>query len=266
MNWKRNISCGISELYALAGKITGPRSGFRVLLYHSVNSDCLINQRNDPLGIFTVNPQLFNVHINTLLSDSSISMVSLSEGLTLNQNNSRRVAITFDDGYKDNLYSVAPLLVKHGIPFTVFATSEFVQKGMPDFLTLGELQELSKLPGVDIGSHGATHTPLTDFDDKMLADELLSSRKYLEDAIGKEVTSISYPHGAVDYRVREAVLEAGYKIEACSRIDVNNNIRTPPLLSRTIILSNDSERVFCQKLNGDWDWYRFKQKNYNKST
>ena len=260
MKWKRSISRGISEMFALASKLRGPRQGFRVLMYHSVNYRAPYAKSNDPFGIFTVNPQLFNIHIEALIECSYISLVSLTEGLTHISHNKLSVALTFDDGFKDNLYSVAPVLIKHRIPFIVFVTCGHLQKGEPDFLTPNELRELSKLPGVCIGAHGVTHTPFTYLTDSMLTNELLSSKQYLEDVIGKEVTTVSYPHGAVDLRVRNAVKKAGFKIGATSRIDVNNNLTDPLSLRRTVILASDSKRVFLQKLCGDWDWLRWYQR------
>ena len=259
MNWKRSISRAISELFAISRKTVGIRRGFRALIYHSVNSMIAQVPRNDPRGIFTVHPRLFNVHIKNLVEDSSLSVVNLTEGLVTNSSDMRTIAITFDDGYKDNLYTVAPILVDHGIPFTVFVTSDFIQDENPEFLTPGELRELSKLPGVHIGVHGATHTPLTELDDTMLAKELSSGKKYLEDLTGKEITSISYPHGRVDKRVRDAVKKAGYKLGASSFFGINTASHDLFMLYRTCILGSDSVRVFRQKLRGDWDWYRWLQ-------
>ena len=253
MNWKRSISRAISEFFAVSRKVVAIRRGFRVLMYHSVNS---MIARNDPRGIFTVHPRLFNAHIKKLVEDSSLSVVSLAEGLVTNSSDMRTIAITFDDGYKDNLYTVAPILVDHGIPFTVFVTSDFIQNENPEYLTPGELRELSKLPGVNIGVHGATHTPFTELDDSVLAKELSSGKKYLEDLTGKEISSIAYPHGRVDKRVRGAVKKAGYKLGASGFFGINTTSHDLFMLYRTCILGSDSVRVFRQKLRGDWDWYR----------
>ena len=172
-----------------------------------------------------------------------------------------QVAVTLDDGYKDNLYIAAPILLKFKIPFTIFVTSAFITGRSQDYLTRNELRELSELPGVTIGSHGATHVPLAKCDGATLQKELYGSRAYLEDLIGREVKVISYPHGSVDRRCRDTASRAGYLRGGCSRFDINDETRDPLLLCRCEILSLDSERLFIQKLSGAWDWYRWRNRD-----
>ena len=166
-----------------------------------------------------------------------------------------RLAVTFDDGYRDVLTKAAPLLVEKKIPFTLFATTDFIRSGSPLYLNEAELKELSRLPGAGIGSHGKTHRRLTSLYDRVLKEDLAASRKNLEDLLGKPVTMLSYPHGAVDRRVRDAAQEAGYTLGATSRYGLNLPGRDPLLLCRTEIVAWDEVEDLELKAKGHWDWY-----------
>jgi peptidoglycan/xylan/chitin deacetylase (PgdA/CDA1 family) len=202
---------------------------------------------------------MFERHMAVLADSQWVSVVDLREGLAAAS--PLRVAVTFDDGYRDTLAVAAPILLKHKIPFTVFVTTAFVESGSSLYLTPAELRELADLPGVTIGSHGLSHAPLADCDEGMLWQEVDGSRRALEDMIGKPVTSIAYPHGSADLRVRDAARRAGYHLGVCSRFDINPPGRDPLLLCRTEVVVADSERVFLQKLYGDWDWCRWRRRD-----
>ena len=249
MNWRRTIARGVSEISALARIAAPPAEGLRILIYHAVGTRI----SEDRLGIYTISPERFRVHIETLAAYPNNRLTGMLEGMA---GSGLRTAVTFDDGYKDNLYAAAPVLQEHGIPFTVFISTAFVQNRDPNYLSPEEVRKLARLPGAAIGTHGATHIPLTQCDDAALRNELNGSKHYLEDLLGAEVKTMSYPHGAVDRRVRDQVEAAGYAAAACSRFDINGPGRDPLLLCRTDVLGIDSARVFKQKLHGDWDWYR----------
>lgn len=73
------------------------------------------------------------------------------------------------------------------------------------FLTAAELAELAR--DVEVGSHGASHSALTACDEAQLGEELDASAQALAGALGAAPTSISYPDGAQDARVRAAARE-----------------------------------------------------------
>lgn len=245
----------LTELAALSGVCRDSKAGLRILMYHSVGGQAY----GDSLGNYTITPKKFAQHMDALRSFQGVSIVPLRlEAIGGAQAN---IAISFDDGYLDNLYFAAPILIERGMPFTVFVSSRFVQEQHTGFLNSKDLRELAELPGVMIGAHGKTHVPLAKCDDLTLANELADSKRYLEDITGRPVSTMSYPYGVVDRRVRDAVSSAGYRLAACSHIGMNQAGCDPLLLARTTIFGQDSASFFRRKLAGCWDWYGCLQRN-----
>ena len=100
------------------------RGGVLVLLYHRV-----AELRRDPWSL-CISPAQFEQQLCVL--PERAHPIRLSElGANLGRRPFRRprVAVTFDDGYADNLYQAAPLLHHFGIPATVFVVSGAVRGG-----------------------------------------------------------------------------------------------------------------------------------------
>ncbi len=68
----------------------------------------------------------------------------------------RFVAYTFDDGYADNLHLALPLFRRHGIPFTVFVTTGFMDRDVPVWWYPLE-RKLAATGRVTIPDAGVTH-------------------------------------------------------------------------------------------------------------
>ncbi len=161
----------------------------------------------------------------------------------------KSLIITFDDGFKGN-YELKPLLEKYGIPATIFLCSgivgtnrHFWWKQNIDKKTRGflkrvpnerrleilrgfgfeekkefkERQALSKneIEGmkniVDFQSHTIFHPILTKCSKEKAYEEILQSKKDLENNYGFKIHALSYPNG--DYSDRELLMakKAGYK-------------------------------------------------------
>jgi peptidoglycan/xylan/chitin deacetylase (PgdA/CDA1 family) len=229
-----------------------PRSGLRVLMYHAIGTPV----EDDTRCLYNMTPAQFGEHMRHLAQCHTNRLVPLD--LSALEGDSPRIALTFDDGYRDNLVVAAPLLAELGIPFTIFICTGAVAELKAGFLTPRDVRELAALPGVRIGSHTISHPRLTECDDHRLNEELVGSKRYLEDLLGSEVDLFSYPHGAVNSRVRNEVEEAGYRIGASSRFGINHSVPDPLLLYRTDIWANDDVSMFKKKLRGDLDWIRWR--------
>ena len=207
--------------------------------------------------------QLYNMPLKTfrlqieLLAHLQQSGLICVRGLNAGVETSSGLVITFDDGYRDNLTVAAPILIKYGLPFTVFVAPQLILDGDPRYLSIATLKELALLPGVTIGGHGYSHRPLTDLDDQTLTNELRGSRAWLEDIIQKPVVTMSYPHGAVDERVQGFVSDSGFTTAASSKFGIFNRGHNRLSLPRTDIWAKDDVRKFKSKLHGAWDWMSY---------
>jgi peptidoglycan/xylan/chitin deacetylase (PgdA/CDA1 family) len=255
MGFRRYFVRSVAEASAAFAWGNHPAKGLRVLMYHAVGTLA----HGDVSGSFSLSPDSFKRQMIMLSKWKLGHIVDFNEGALTDLNS--HISITFDDGYRDNLLVAAPILSQLGLPFTVFITTEFVRKGKAGFLSPLDIRDLALIPRARIGSHSASHIDLTACDDAALTRELNQSKHYLEDATGIEIEAISYPYGRVNTRVRDFAHRAGYKLGACSREGLNSTTSDRMLLARTEISSTDSDRVFLQKLQGHWDWLKWRKTN-----
>ena len=112
-----------------------------ILMYHSISGG-----RPDPWEL-CVAPALFAQQVQ-LLRDryGVVPLGELRSALARNELRTRTVALTFDDGYRDNLLVAKPLLEEHGLPATVFVTTGYV--GSSRDFWWDELESFSASAGV----------------------------------------------------------------------------------------------------------------------
>lgn len=232
-------------LWKLRAGVPGEGGGKRVLMYHAIGSPV----PDDVQGRYNLSPLAFERQM-ARLANSGLPVVSVTGAAP-------GVAITFDDGYRDNLTHALPVLERHSFPFTIFVAAGLARSGNPLYLSAAEIKALAAHPLVSIGAHGDSHRRLTDLSDADLAAELTGAKSWLENITGKAVTALSYPHGAVDARVRAAVAVAGFARACTSEFGANQPSRDALALRRIDIWNTDDEEKFKSKLAGEWDWMRF---------
>ena len=89
-----------------------------VLLYHRV-----IVTSSDPWGL-NVSPRHFAEHLEVLRAQwQPIPLNDLVRNMSHGLLSDLQVAVTFDDGYADNLYEVVPALERFDVQATFFVTS-----------------------------------------------------------------------------------------------------------------------------------------------
>jgi peptidoglycan/xylan/chitin deacetylase (PgdA/CDA1 family) len=256
------------------GEITS-KKGAAILCYHGVDlfGNKKYNMRFISKKSFEKQLIFFKKHFNVISVDDYHQ-----QKFMLNKFN---IAITFDDGYKNNYKFVYPLLIKYGIPASIFITglnntpynflwadmldifyihsdknklefsgiefeksnfeyisehgtslkklikynggfafkqlvieelfSEFTHiinnNPIDDYwelMTDKEIQEISTSKLISIGSHGYYHNNLANIDLKEALEEVILSKKYLENLVQKPISEIAYPDGSYS---RELVTE-----------------------------------------------------------
>lgn len=246
-SWKRAVGVGFSAIYAAKSLIRGNPQGLRILMYHSIGS----HVPGDLTELYSLSREQFKSHLAFLRTRQSNPQLSVHPLTDLSETG---VSFTFDDGYRDNLEIAAPLLLEHGFSFHVFVNPGFIKSGELRYLSIQSLRELAELPGVTIGAHGYSHRKLTECTRSELDYELDASKKWIEDVIGKEVTTMAYPHGAVNPEIMRATADFGYTVAASSKFGIVTPSSDRLSLERTDIWSTDTDRTFRSKLHGNWDW------------
>ena len=315
-----------------------------ILMYH-----CVVEKDVDPWSL-CVSPQHFAEHLEILQRHFyPISLKQLTQAHQEGNIPDRAVAVTFDDGYVDNLYNAKPLLEQYNIPATVFVATGHVginrefwwdelerillQPGkLPEILTLDingktfewnlnktanykddyyevdingninyqdnyylyrslyftihkllqplteveqykvidyllkwagysplrrptcrtlsnkELFALSQGELIEVGAHTVTHPFFLTLSASLQKEEVQQSKRVLEESIGKQVTSFSYPYGIYTMETVEIIRNAGFDC-ACNGIK-DYVLRGSDLLQlpRLIVSDWDGE-VFAKRLS-----------------
>jgi peptidoglycan/xylan/chitin deacetylase (PgdA/CDA1 family) len=124
-------------------------------------------------------------------------------------------ALTFDDGFADNLHSLLPILRETGAPATVFVVSGWLGRPHPyaplaRILEADEVRELHAA-GVEIGGHTVTHPDLTVLSPEDAREELRRGREELEAILGAPVRVAAYPFGRAEPVTIAACAAAGFE-------------------------------------------------------
>lgn len=131
----------------------------------------------------------------------------------------RSVLVTFDDAYADLLDAGLPLLAERDIPAVVFAVAGRVGgtndwdrglgAGVLSLLDADGLRAVAAA-GVEVGSHGCTHRPLSRVAADELPGEVEGSAARIETLGLPRPRALSYPHGDWSPEVAAEAQRAGY--------------------------------------------------------
>ena len=107
------------------------------LNYHRVLSDLEFQNTNRPNNDLVVSKKIFENQISYL--KENFEVISINE-IHQKKNKKRKVVITFDDGYFDNLKNALPILEKYNCPATIYIATSFLDnKVIPWWLLIWKI-------------------------------------------------------------------------------------------------------------------------------
>lgn len=282
-----------------------------IVMYHRIDVDPL-----DPF-LLSVEPANFALQLDCLLRLAE--PIALRD--VLRPSRHPRVAVTFDDGYADNVTNALPLLEAKGVPATVFVTSDMVGTGRefwPDRLerlllrdgTVGvgamstlkvagetvtldldgpqarkkalsdlhpqlrllepaeisrlldeledglgappeataprrpvteeELQDLAANKWTTVGAHTRSHPWLSALPVGRQRDEIVGSRRRLEEMTGRSVDLFAYPFGyfdSYDWSTVRIVRNAGFALACATHSEATTRLTSRYRLPRKMVLN-----------------------------
>src|SRR3546814_11425727 len=87
------------------------------------------------------------------------------------------------------------MLKAAGLPFTLFAATDPLDAGLPDYMSWAQLREM-KQAGVTIGHHTASHRHMATDPTARNEAELAEAEARFRAELGEAPTLFAYPYGA----------------------------------------------------------------------
>lgn len=182
------------------------------------------------------------------------------------------VAITFDDGYEDTYCHAFPILMRFGLPATVYLTTWNVEtgrafsfeeavdatsRGAP--LTWSQVREMAASGLVTFGAHTHTHPRIARLPAEEARREIEQANALIEERTGARPVHFAYPWGEAGGPA-EAIVRETYRTAALGGTRKNAYAAMDLLGLRRVPIQRSDGRVFFMLKLGSYlhpeEWAR----------
>ena len=224
-------TAGVAPTGVAAGTFPVSDAPVPILMYHYVRPD---PGPDDPVGQgLSVSPELFAAHLAYLAEQgyTTLTMAELADAWQGRRSlPSKPIVLTFDDGYRDFYTNAWPILEQFGFSATVYVFDAVIDQ--PDYLTREMILELDASGTIDFGSHTIYHNDLPGLSDRDAEEEIIGSKRVLEELLGHPVRTFCYPHGSYSERDVALVKAGGYALAVTTEWGHAEPSMEPELLPR----------------------------------
>ena len=229
-------------------------SGIPLLTWHKIGP----RPRGARLKGLYVSAELFARQLDELKAEG-FNSISPGELPSQAGNTARQIVLTFDDGFRNVWEHALPRLRERQFRAIQFLVADRLGQHNEWDAAAGEVPE----PLMDaaqvrdwlaagnwIGSHTLTHPFLTQLAPAAAREEITASKRRLENLFGVAVEHFCYPYGDWNERVRDLVMEAGYRTACTTQFGFS----TPE--THRFELPRLTARYPSRKLKNVVDWLR----------
>ena len=205
-----------------------------ILMYHAISSAACTALPQTSSIEHAVRARDFLAQLDAIV-DGGYHTTTLDD-LERPASESKSLLITFDDGHESDLIVAAPELARRNLHAIFFIVWSYL--GLPGYLTREQVLAM-RAQGFEIGSHGLTHTRLTQIRPAEASNELIESKRRLEDLLQEPIAGLALPCGHYNDAVLELAWAAGYQRVMTSDFRIANREnrvmpRMGPMASTTL--------------------------------
>lgn len=190
---------------AWAAPIAQDEKAAVIFSYHRVGEDHYPDNN--------IRREQFEAHIRELKSGAYNVMPLPAVIATLKKGEAlppRTVVLTFDGGYYSVYDYAAPLLIKNGLPFTVFIGTDRAARVTPEYMNWNDIKKLARNDLVTVGLHPAGYQRLGTQPEAEILRQINSARAAYRDNLGTEARYFAYPFGEYSKTMRDIVEKQGF--------------------------------------------------------
>ena len=193
-------------------RIPKPKSWPRLLMYHSIAPDA-------PTGMNTP-PAVFEWQI-AWLKKQGYCFCTVSE-LFESAANTKKIAITFDDGFANNYHHAFAILQKYQAKATIYLAPD-----IPDIdtLTPEQISQMQASGLIEFGAHSLHHINLSQADTTQAHTEIMGSKECVEQLTGQACVSFAYPFGRFNQQTVDLVKAAGFNSAVTTKKNIIADVR-----------------------------------------